>query len=361
MRISLSKFNCQVVLSPPDLAALADFCSKNRGSYTRCAIIADASLYPSHSEAVTSQLKAHDIPFHPLLVPKGEAAKTLTTAEKCWEEMVMHGLDRKSFIISLGGGAICDVAGFVSACYMRGIDLVHIPTSLLAMVDAAIGGKTSVNLSSGKNLVGAFHHARLVLIAPHFLADLPERELSSGLAEVIKASVIGDPDLFDYLERYMNQIRKKEMEKLKSVISKACKIKTEVIRADEKDKSVRSLLNYGHTFAHAIEKETEYKLYTHGEAVSIGMNYAARLSRLLGYVDEAWVERQERLCRLAGLPTCLGKAIPSDNLIARMSVDKKTVGGKIALVLPRAIGKVDLHPDVDPTLINQVLHLREGD
>lgn len=155
MRISLTKFNCQIVLSQPDLNALADFCSKNRGSYSRCALLADHSLYPVHGEVVTSILKAHDLPVHPILLPKGEAAKTLETAEKCWEEMANAGIDRKSFVISLGGGTVSDIAGYVSACYMRGIDVVHIPTTLLAMVDASIGGNSDQYLlrqKSGRRL-----------------------------------------------------------------------------------------------------------------------------------------------------------------------------------------------------------------
>jgi 3-dehydroquinate synthase len=358
MRISLSKFNCQIVLSSEDLAPFADFCSKNQGSYSSCALLADPVVYALYGESVTSILKQYNIPVHPLLLPKGEEAKSLATAENCWEEMAKAGLDRKSFVLSLGGGTVCDTAGFVSACYMRGIDVVHIPTTLLAMVDASIGGKTAINIEAGRSLVGAFHHPRLVLVAPHFLTHLPARELSSGLAEVIKASVISDPDLFDYLERYMGDLLAKNLEKLKAIIAKACKIKTEVIRADEKEKSVRAHLNYGHTFAHAIEKETAYKRYTHGEAVAIGMNYAARVSRLLGLLDDAWLARQEQLCQQAGLPTLLEKTISTENLLAWMSRDKKAVGGKIALVLPRAIGKVDLHSDVDPSLIRQVLNGR---
>jgi 3-dehydroquinate synthase len=359
MRLSLSKFNCQIVFASPDLSALADFCGKS--SYTSCAFVADASLYPLLGEGVQAVLEAQGLPVYPILLPPGEAAKTLETADHSWKKMAACGLDRKSLVVTLGGGSISDIGGFVASCYMRGIDCIHIPTSLLAMVDASIGGKTGLNLPSGRTVVGTFHHPRLVLIVPAYLSHLPEREFSSGMAEVIKASVIADPELFDYLQRFMVELRAKDSEKLKNVIAKACKIKVEVIRADEKEKTGRrSHLNYGHTFGHAIEMATDYRRYTHGEAVAIGMSYAARISRLMGLVDDTFLQRQDQLCHLAGLPTQLDPEIASELLIELMLKDKKAIGGKLALVLPRQIGKVDLHLNIDTQLVKQVLTYREN-
>jgi 3-dehydroquinate synthase len=295
------------------------------------------------------------IPTYPILLPSGESAKSLEQVTYCWNLMYSHGLDRKSLILSLGGGTISDTAGFAASCYMRGLDLIHIPTTLLAMVDASIGGKTGINFGTGKNLIGTLHQPRLVLISPHFLASLPDREFRSGLAEVIKAGFIWDPDLVEFLERYMSHLLNRDAEKIKSIIAKACKIKAEVIRIDEKEKNLRSILNYGHTFAHAIEAATQYNRYTHGETVSIGMSCAARISREMGYVDADFVKRQTNLCQQAGLPVDLPSDLPIDALIELMSRDKKAVLGKINLILPRKIGKVDKINDIDPALIKRAL------
>ena len=355
MRISLPKFHCDIVLAKPDLSGLSDYLTKSKGNYTRCALISDTNVFPRFGQQVQSLIEGQGIPLHPILIEPGEIHKSLESAALCWQDMHKAGLDRNSLVVGLGGGVITDLAGFTASCYMRGIDVIHVPTTLLAMVDSSIGGKNGINLVQGKNLVGTLHHPRLVVIAPHFLADLPLRELSSGLAEIIKAGVIRDAELFEFLERYMGEILAKDPEKLKTIIAKACKIKTEIIRIDEKEQNLRSILNYGHTFGHAIETATDYALMTHGEAVAIGMSCAAKVSRLLNYVDDEFVKRQDALCRLAGLPIDLPKQISIDLLVELMRMDKKAVEGKIALIVPRSLGKVDKITDVDPALIKQAL------
>jgi 3-dehydroquinate synthase len=355
MRISLSKFQCDIILTKSDLSHLNDFMIKNKGNYSRCFCISDSNVFSLNGLQIHNLIKDNGLAFGSLVLPPGESEKNLASVKLCWEKMLQFGLDRKSLVIGLGGGVITDLAGFAASCYMRGIDLINIPTTLLGMVDAAIGGKNGINFSQTKNLIGAIHHPKLILIAPHYLKDLPERELCSGLAEIIKAGVIWDAELFEYLERFMPDILKKDQEKLKSIIAKACKVKSEIVRIDEKEHNLRSILNYGHTIGHAIEAATNYAQFTHGEAISIGMSCIAHIGKQLGYVDDDFIARQDRLCLSAGLPIRLPKGIAIDDLMAIMIKDKKTVGGKINLILPRKFGKVDKISDIDPMIIKSVL------
>lgn len=355
MRISIPKFHCEIILTQQSLNGLIDYLSKSKGNYSACAIISHPQIFSLYGKSVEQILQKKGIPVSTLLIPSGESYKALDQVNYCWDEMFKAGLDRKSFVIGLGGGVITDLAGFTAACYMRGIDHFFIPTTLLGMVDASIGGKNGVNLPAGKNLIGTICHPRLVLIVPEFLASLPDRELRSGLAEVIKAGVIWDAELFEILEHQMPGILSKEYEKIKTIIARACKIKAEVIRIDEKEQNLRSILNYGHTFAHAIETATEYNKFTHGEAVSIGMHCAACVSRHLGYVDNEFLRRQDALCQAAGLPTAIPKDISLKTLIGLMQKDKKAISGKITLIVPRKIGKVDKISDIDPKVITEAL------
>ncbi len=361
MRISIPKFRCDIVLTDKDLSSLSEFFAKNREAYSSCAIVSNEDAYARYGQQILQIVQAQHFPIHPILLPRGENAKTLEAVSQCWNEMHGKGLDRKSIIIALGGGSITDAAGFAAACYMRGIDSINIPTTLLGMVDAAIGGKTGINIPSGKNLVGAFHHPRLILIAPHYLESLPEREFRSGLAEVIKAGIIWDADLVDFLEHFLPSVLAKDGEKIKTILARACKIKVEIIRMDEKEKSLRSILNYGHTFGHAIEALTHYTEYTHGEAVAIGMSCAAFTGLELGLTDSDFVRRQDALCQKAGLPTQLPKNIDLDALILQMLRDKKNIGGKIHLLVPRKIGKVDKICDVETTIIHRALSKKSSE
>lgn len=355
MRLSIPKLHCDIVVSQDHLSSLSDFFTKNKGLYSSIMLFADENIFPATGEKLLKTLSATGLPVHSLLLPGGEKAKTLEIAGRCWDEMHAKGLDRKSLAIALGGGTLSDLVGFVSSTFMRGIDAVYIPTTLLAMVDASIGGKNSINLPSGKNMVGTLHHPRLVVIAPQLLQGLPERELRSGMAEIIKAGFIWDADLVDYLERYISDILAGHTEKTKTMIPRAVKIKVEIVKADEKEKNLRSLLNYGHTFAHALETITQYQIYTHGEAVSIGMSCAAHVGLALGLIDQNFLQRQDALSVKAGLPIRLPKEIDLTKMISLMSGDKKAVGGKINLIIPRKVGKVDLIQNVDPELIKTAL------
>ncbi len=355
MRISIPKFHCDIVFAQEHLNELTDFLTKNRGAYSSCALFSNNAIHSLYGKQIISLINAFNLPTHSFFLPEGESAKTLESLTHCWHEMHQKGLDRKSLVIGLGGGTVMDTAGFAAACYMRGIDHINIPTTLLAMVDASIGGKTGVNLSTGKNIIGAYRHPRLVIIAPHYLNSLPDRELRSGLAEMIKAGIIWDADLVEVLEKRIPRILAKDQEKIKTVVARACKIKVEVIRLDEKEKDLRSILNYGHTFAHAIETLTHYSTLTHGEAVSIGMHCAAHVSREFGFVDNEFIKRQGALCQLAGLPIDLPKSIDLKVLVEQMTKDKKNTNGKINLILPRKIGKVDKIFDVEMSLIHRAL------
>lgn len=326
--------------------------------YSRAVLLCDAPIYDLYGAPIEATL-ASFIPTSRLTLPTGEQTKTLDVANDCWQEMHKQGLDRRSLVVALGGGAITDLAGFVAGCYMRGIDSLNIPTTLLGMVDAAIGGKTGINLPSGKNIVGVFHQPAYVIISPPLLQTLPEREFRSGLAEVIKYGVISDATFFHQLEQWMPSLLKRDPVVLQKVIAQCCAIKADVVQADEREQGRREILNWGHTFAHALEALTHYKQYLHGEAVSIGMGCAAQLSASLGLVDATFVQRQDRLLTSAGLPTALPTDISLDQLLHLMARDKKAIGGQIRFVLCRGFGNLCKQSDIAPSAIYATLQNRQ--
>jgi len=285
-----------------------------------------------------------------IIIEGGEQAKTVQNAEKLWEAFLERGLGRDSRILSIGGGATSDLTGFAAACYMRGISVSHAPTTLLGMVDAAIGGKTAVNFGGVKNLVGAFHPPEKLLLCPEFLHSLPEKEFRSGIAEVIKYGVICDADFFGYLEENIEKLLKKEPKTLERVIQSSSRLKNRIVMQDEKERGLRAILNYGHTFAHAIESASRNRIL-HGEAVAVGMSFAAALSAARGFSEAA---RQDRLIERAGLPLSVEK-IPAAELMRLIRRDKKNEKGKIRLILAEKIGKVYISPDVDDNQIERLL------
>lgn len=312
----------------------------------RCALVSTTTVWPLYGAAVAQAVSAAGGTATPVLMPDGEHYKTLATLERLLDECVAAGLDRGSVIIALGGGVAGDVAGFAAASYMRGIALVHIPTTLLAQVDSAIGGKTGVNLNAGKNLAGAFHQPRAVYINWSVLASLPPRELRAGYAEVIKYGMIADAALWEQLERETPAIMAactgtpaRVPDMLGAIIRRCCEIKARVVAQDEREGGMRAMLNYGHTFAHAIESLTHYRQFVHGEAVAIGMHAAASYAHASGLCDAALVARQRVLLEAAGLPVCM-PALDPDAMIAAFGHDKKTRGGALQFVLPDAIGHV---------------------
>ena len=322
----------------------------------KCAIITDDNVGSIYAERVADSLsKVGFLPFL-ITVPAGESSKSLKFVEMCYNRLAQERVERRSFIIALGGGVVGDLAGFVAATYMRGIGFVQVPTSLLAQVDSSVGGKVGINLKYGKNLAGAFYQPRLVICDLATLKTLPERELKAGLSEVIKYGVIYDENLFSYLEKNIQKLLKLDLKKLLPVIERCCQIKAEVVSADEKETGLRAILNYGHTIGHAIEAITGYKKFLHGEAVAIGQVAAAYIATEVMKFNQESADRIKTLIENAGLPTSIrlsGK--DREKLIQAMKLDKKVSGGEIKFVLPEKIGKVQFGKSVPIEVIQKAI------
>jgi 3-dehydroquinate synthase len=287
-------------------------------------------------------------------IPAGEETKSFAWAMQLYERAIRLGMDRKSPIIALGGGVVGDLAGFIAATYMRGIPFIQVPTTLLAQVDSSVGGKVAVNHPLGKNMIGAFYQPKLVLIDPDTLNTLPDREWLSGFAEVIKYGVIQDTDFFDLLAGENLTNLRTDLPKMTQIIQRACEIKARVVSADEKETGLRIILNYGHTIGHALESATDYKRYTHGEAIAIGMVGAARLANLIGWLPDGECQKIAAVIAGYGLPIRFS-SIDQAVIEERLYHDKKKEGTSIRWVLPRAIGGVDTTTDIPVELIRQVL------
>ena len=301
-------------------------------------IITNPALKALARIAAKSLLRARIVSSE-VLIPAGERSKNLRSVEKLYHVCVRENMDRSSCIVALGGGVIGDMAGFAAATYLRGISLVQVPTTLLAMVDSGIGGKTGVDLPEAKNFVGAFYQPKLVLTDPRTLETLPEREFISGMAEVIKYGVISDAKLFRTLENFSPYSAGSA--KLPEIIFRCAKIKADVVSKDEREtKGLREALNFGHTIGHAVETLTEYKTYKHGEAVALGMCAAGHISRMLGIWNAEDSIRMENLISAAGLPVRLRKPLSAEKALRVIFRDKKTQSGELRFVLPVRIGKV---------------------
>jgi len=287
-------------------------------------------------------------------VPDGEQNKTLATVEAITEDLVRARADRAALLVSLGGGVIGDIAGFVAAIYLRGVDYVHIPTTLLAQVDSSVGGKTGVNLRSGKNLVGSFHHPKMVLVDPQVLGTLPERELRAGLFEAIKCGVIRDKPLFDFLEKKAGDVLSGKLPALTRVIHDCLALKARVVSEVEKEHGVRRILNFGHTVGHALEAETSYRYFLHGEAVAWGMRAATRIAEDRGIIRGADAARIHALILRYGPVPPLVQLRPED-LAMRLLADKKTRHGVVHFVLPQRIGAVKVVPDIPAETVERAI------
>lgn len=294
-------------------------------------------------------------PEHTRIVPAGEGSKAMQEVEACLDWLLESRMPRDGILVALGGGVIGDLAGFVAAVYQRGIDFVQVPTTLLAQVDSSVGGKTGVNHPLGKNMIGAFHQPRLVVADCETLTTLPSRELSAGLAEVIKYGMLGDADFFAWLEDNMPKLRVLDAQRVMDVIERCCTMKAQVVAADEREAGRRALLNLGHTFAHAIETHTGYARYLHGEAVGIGLVLAAELSQLLGWLSQADVARVSDLVAAAGLPTTVPEDMTPEDFMRHMAHDKKVVSGKLRFVLMRRLGEALVSGDVPADKLARLL------
>lgn len=322
----------------------------------KCAVISDRNVARRYGRTCTSLLKAAG--FEPTLitVAAGEPAKSLKVVQYCYDQLAKHRLERKSFVVALGGGVVGDLAGFVAATYLRGVPFVQVPTTLLAQVDSSVGGKVGVNLKAGKNLVGAFYQPRIVLCDLDSLRTLPPREFRAGLAEVIKYGIIYDAALFEQLERDMDRILAKDADVLEAVIARCCEIKAQVVAQDETESGLRAILNFGHTIGHAIEAISGYRKYLHGEAIAIGQVAAARLSAMHAGLAKSDAERIAVLFKRAALPTTIKLSRQQlAQLHKAMLLDKKVTAGEIKFVLAERIGKVQWGQSVPLPSVDQVL------
>jgi len=316
-------------------------------------IVTDDHVAPLYLDRVRAHLGS--LKHSSIVLPAGESSKTLANTAAVFDALAALGANRDTTIIALGGGVIGDLAGFAAASWMRGVDFLQIPTTLLAMVDSSVGGKTGVNLPAGKNLVGAFHQPRAVVIDTATLATLPPREYAAGLAEIVKYGAIGDAEFFAWLEAHADALNARDPSALAEAIAASCRYKAEVVARDEREQGERALLNFGHTFGHALEAEAGYGSLLHGEAVAIGMVLAARLSAALGRADRADTIRLAVLLGRFGLPIAVPAGHNAGALLTRMRLDKKNQSGRLRLILWRALGAAEIVPDVDENAILAVL------
>jgi 3-dehydroquinate synthase len=308
-------------------------------------------------KTLIASLEAADFRVFLIEMPDGETHKKIASVEQLAEKLARHGADRDATILAFGGGVVGDVAGLLASLYMRGVDVVQVPTTVLAQVDASIGGKTGVNLRAGKNLLGTFHQPRAVLIDPSVLATLPEREFHSGLYEALKCAVIGNPDLFHQFEQNKHKILKRDPASLERIITDSVQLKATVVSADERENGLRRVLNFGHTIGHALEAETGYRRLLHGEAVAWGMVAATNIALSVGRTDSVTAGRiADAVLGLGSLPEV---NVSGRKILKRLQADKKTRNGVVHFILPREVGKVEVVDGLPgPLIIQAVEELR---
>lgn len=343
-----------VVVQDADLENLGSFVRQCCPASHLVFVVSDVAV-TRYAEQIEDSLQRHGLRSRLVTVPSGEGSKSLEMAARLYDELVDMEADRQTSVVAVGGGVIGDLAGFVAATFNRGLPLFMVPTTLLAMVDSAVGGKVAVNHPCGKNLIGAFHQPIGVWISLHTLDTLPEREYRSGLAEVVKYGVILDAELFAYLEQHVESILRRDKDTLRYIVLRCCQLKAQVVKEDPKELSGRrAILNYGHTFAHAFETVSGYRSWLHGEAVAAGMICASRLAEKLGRVSPAFTQRQRRLLERLGLPT-KPDHWPVNELIAVMRHDKKARAGQLRFILPSQLGAVELCSNIPESLVQEVL------
>lgn len=326
---------------------------RNLSRSRKVIVVSDQTVAPLYAQRLSTSLRASD--FEPILAQMhgGEQHKTLSTLQSLFDQILPARPERSTPVIGLGGGIVTDVAGFLAASLLRGVPYIPMPTTLLAMVDASVGGKTGVNHASGKNLIGAFHQPQAVVIDPNVLATLPPREFRAGLAECIKHEIIRDAEGFDRLERELDNVLTLDPDALARLVVHNVEIKVSVVKEDPFERNVRAHLNFGHTFGHAIEKATDYALL-HGECVALGMIAATRVAEALGMIVASDTRRIEALIRRAGLPVS-GLTVATEDIVDAMRSDKKVRSGKLRLILPDRIGHVVIRDDVEPSLITAAI------
>lgn len=355
--VSLGERSYTVHVGTGLLAKLGDHCRKLKLG-ERCVIVTDERVGLLYADAAVRSLKMSGFVSSLVTVPSGESSKSLKMLGECYDQFAMKRLERKSFVIALGGGVVGDLAGFLAATYLRGLPFVQVATTLLAQVDSSVGGKVGINLKAGKNLVGAFHQPRTVLCDLDALVSLPDREYRSGLAEVIKYGIIRDLELFKRLEKDSDKLLSRDINTLTHVVARCCTIKAEIVTEDETEtKGLRALLNFGHTIGHGLEAISGYDEYLHGEAISIGQVAAALLSVKISSLAEKDATRIRELLARVGLPVSV-KLTPKkrDALFEAMRVDKKVSGGEFKFVLAQELGIATAGFRISDTDVTHVLN-----
>ena len=355
VRVKLKDRSYAIEIAAGSLDRAGELARSALGERTRTAvIISNPSVDALYGGRVARSLARSGFNTLHFLIGDGERYKTIGTAQAIYTFLIEHKIERSDSIIALGGGVVGDLAGFVAATYLRGISFIQVPTTLLAQIDSSIGGKTGVNHALGKNLIGAFHQPRLVLIDPETLLTLPARQMSAGLFEALKYGVIGDRRLFQKIVRQIEQIKRLDQQALTHLIARSCSIKADVVARDEREGGLRRILNFGHTVGHALEAVTRYRRFYHGEAVGYGMRAASRIAELM---DLLHVDEREAIDEAVNLISRLpqAKSLALNDIISAMDHDKKAEAGRIAFVLPVEIGQVVIRSDVPPRIIRSAL------
>jgi 3-dehydroquinate synthase len=358
IKVDLGERSYRIAIDSGILADLGKSLAKF-GFSRKVALVSNPTVFGLYGNSVAASARDAGFEVSEIMIPDGEEYKNLSSVEQIYGGMLTAKLDRKSALIALGGGVIGDIAGFAASTYMRGIDFIQVPTTLLAQVDSSVGGKTGVNHPMGKNMIGTFWQPRLVWIDIDTLKSLPEREFLSGLGEVIKYGVIWDEGLFRFLEENREKVLSLDNDTLTYIIRMSCEIKASVVSRDERESGLRAILNYGHTIGHAIETVTGYKRYLHGEAIAIGMYAEARISRELGLIDNNQLKRIKALIEAYGLPSALPEEIDFAPLLSSMQLDKKTVSGDLTFILPEKIGTVRIKKGLSFREIEKVFDNRD--
>ncbi len=337
-----------------DYLDMSDFLTRHIKS-KQVVVVTNETVAPLYLDKVKAHLQGYQLDC--VILPDGEQYKALSILEPIFDTLLAGKFSRNTTLIALGGGVIGDISGFAAACYQRGINFIQIPTTLLAQVDSSVGGKTGVNHALGKNMIGAFYQPQSVIIDVKVLDTLDDRQFSAGLAEVIKYGLIRDVAFFSWIEANIEKVLARDQASLIYIIERSCQNKAEIVSLDEKESGIRAILNLGHTFGHAIETGSGYGTYLHGEAVAIGICQAADLSRRIGWLIDADVERIINLLKKAGLPTEPPKALSAQDFISLMAVDKKNVDGDIRLILLKKIGTASLPMGIERTVLVETLSL----
>ena len=354
--VNLPQNSYQIAIASGSLSQLGNQMGQsNLGK--KVLVVSNPEIFNYYGDTCIKSLEAAGFETCTHLIPAGEQYKNLKSITQVYDTAFNNHLERSSTLVALGGGVIGDMTGFTAATWLRGVNFVQIPTSLLAIVDASVGGKTGVNHPQGKNLIGAFYQPKLVAIDPSVLKTLPEREFRAGMAEVIKYGVIWDEDLFTKLEQCdrLDSLEQIGDHLLETIITRSCQAKADVVSQDEKEAGLRAILNYGHTIGHAVESLTNYQKFVHGEAVAIGMVAAAKIAIQMGLWTAAEAKRQNELIKKAGLPTDIPTELDIEAILEAMKSDKKVKAGKVRFILPTKIGEVTISDRVTAEIIKQAL------